>query len=608
MVIAGLFAAGCGKTDLPGSDSTRLGASDGPSEPPPVTEPVFSKDVAGLVYSNCTPCHRPSGAAPFSLISYHDVAKRADQIAETVRARYMPPWLPVHGVNAFEGERWLTDAQISIFERWAASGALEGDLRDLPPLPEFPEGWRLGKPDLVVTPRDGFPLPPDGNDIYRNLVVPIPVDSPKFVRGMEFQPGKTKSIHHAFLLVDTTSNSRVLDAADEGPGFGGMDTGTSATSPGGHFISWQPGKTPSMVPDGMSWRLAPGTDLVLQLHMQTTGKGEIVNPAIAFYFTADPPTRFPYKLVLRSTAIDIPAGMPDYAFEQSYTLPVAVNALAVIPHAHYLGKSLHAFARLPNGETRWLLRIDNWDFNWQGDYRYRQPLHLPKGSVITQRFIYDNSAANPRIAHNPPRRTRYGLQTTDEMGEFWLQVEPANPGDAATLNRDFGAYAIRRRIGELRAELQREPGDAAAWKELGKAALAVGSPDEARSHLQRAIALDGEIADAHYLLGMLDARANRIPQALESFRRCVQIDPRHAAAQNGLGIIALQSNQLDLARKHFENAIRADAQNPVPLTNLARVCLQSGQKNEALSLLERARTIDPRNPEVAELLKAAAGN
>ncbi|MCB1100322.1 MAG: tetratricopeptide repeat protein [Verrucomicrobiae bacterium] len=566
--------------------------------------PVFTRDVAPLIFNHCSPCHRPGESAPFDLLTYADVRKHSKLIAEVTRDRYMPPWLPAHGVNAFVGERWLSDVEITTIGRWVDQGTIEGDTADLQDPPKFVEGWQLREPDLIVTLPEPFMMPADSGDVYRNFVVPIPLDAARYVQALEFRPGDTRAVHHAFMLIDSSDASRKLDAADAAPGFGGMSTGTGARSPGGHFISWQPGKVASESPEGMAWRLAPGTDLVLQLHMQATGREEKVQPSVGIYFTSERPTLFPYKLVLRSTEIEIPAGDKDFSFETSYMLPVPVNVLAVIPHAHYLGKKLHAFATLPDGSKQWLMRIDDWDFNWQGDYRYEKPLRLPKGTTLVQQFSYDNSSENPRNPNDPPKVVRYGLNTTDEMGEFWIQVLPDNPEDTEILNRDYGRYAIVQRAKELRLQLKSEPRNAEIWKELAKSTMAIGTTDEARSQLQKALQLDGRLAEAHYLLGMTYAREQQMDKARSAFLNCLASEPDHAAANNGLGIIAQQSNMLPLARSFFQRAVDSDPENATTVINLARILGRLGEQDQAVLYYEKAIALQPQNASLPQELNA----
>ena len=271
-----------------------------PARAQPVT---FTKDVAPIVFKNCVTCHRQGELAPFSLITYDDVRQHARQIAEVTKSRTMPPWKPERGDAAFAGERRLTDAQIQILQQWAEQGAPEGNARDLPTPPVFDSTWHLGTPDLVVTMPDAVDVPADGKDVFRNIVLRVPLTRPRFVQGVEFRPGNGRVVHHARILVDETDSSRWRDQEDPGPGFGGMDA-PEAHFPDGHFIGWAAGKLASK--ESLPWLLQPGTDLVVQMHLRPTGKAERVQASIGLFFTDTPPASAPVMLRLGSRTIDIP--------------------------------------------------------------------------------------------------------------------------------------------------------------------------------------------------------------------------------------------------------------------------------------------------------------
>ena len=355
-------------------------AADQPYLPRPKGIITFSKDVAPILFKNCAGCHRPSQSAPFSLLTYADAKKRARQIAEVTARRYMPPWLPEPGHGEFADERRLTADELGILHQWFAEGAIEGNASDLPAMPKWVEGWQLGQPDLVVKMPEAYTLPAEGKDVYRNFVFPIPVSGTRYVKGVEFLPGNPKVVHHAFINIDETRQSRRLAAKQNPPGFDGMELPDSALMPGGQLLGWQPGKVPYFVSDGLSWVLKTNTDFVLQLHMNPSGKPEIVQPTLGLFFTDQAPTNTPFRIKLANFEIDIPPGAADYAVENSYVLPVDISLVRVSAHAHYLGKDLQGYAVLPNGKKQWLIRIPDWNFYWQGDYKLAEPVSLPKGT------------------------------------------------------------------------------------------------------------------------------------------------------------------------------------------------------------------------------------
>ena len=414
--------------------------------------PTWADDVARIVHARCAGCHRPAGSAPFPLLTYDDAARRAKRIASATSRGFMPPWLPARSVGEFEGERRLERAEIETLVAWADAGAPEGDPAAAPAPPEFSGDWSLGEPDLVVE----FPeaaVPAEGRDVYRNVVVRAPVTEATWIRTVEFLPGNARVVHHAHMMVDTTESSREMAAEDAHLEV--MHVSGSAHNPGGFFIGWTPGTSANPGRDDLAWLLTPTTDLVLQLHLRPTGRSETVRARLGLHFAGGPPRRVPALILLESRDIDLQPGDTTFSTGDAFRIPVPVEVLAVYPHAHYLGKRMEGWAVLPNGRRKDLLRIDRWDFNFQDQFRYRSPVSLPAGSLLSMRISFDNSAANPRNPFDPPRRVVRGLGSTDEMAEMGFQVLPPDPGDLAELERSLDAFYYQ---AELRWEAD-EHGD-----------------------------------------------------------------------------------------------------------------------------------------------------
>ncbi len=413
-----------------------------------MAETTFSEHVAPIIFSNCSKCHRPGEAAPFSLLTYDDVLRRARQIVQVTRIGYMPPWKAESSTYAYKDERRLAPEQIQVIADWYDGGMLEGDPDKLPPPPDFTVGWQLGTPDLVVQMPQGFAVPAEGPDVYRNFVVPLGLPEDKWIRAIELRPSARSAVHHVLYFSDSTGASKRQDAADDIPGFSGLGIGLTGVQLGG----WALGQQPYAYSDGLALPLKKGADLVLQYHFHPTGKAEVEQSTIGLYFADRAPDR--QLLTLQFPAlfgvfarVDIPAGEPQYTKQTSWILPVDVEAVTVSAHAHYLGKRMELTAELPSGEQVTLLRISDWDFAWQDMYQFRDSVPLPKGTRLRANLMWDNSADNPRNPFSPPRRVRWGEQSTDEMGSLLMQVVPAKQSDYFTLESMYNLYILGSALG-----------------------------------------------------------------------------------------------------------------------------------------------------------------
>ena len=375
--------------------------------------PTFNKDIAPIIYKNCAVCHRPGEVAPFSLLDYRDVSKRAKQIARVTGEKIMPPWKAEPGFGEFANDRHLTPEQIALFKEWSAANTPEGKSAYLSPIPQFPDTWSLGKPDIVLEPDEDYELSPEGSDIYRCFVIPSNFTEDHFIRALEVQPGNRKVVHHVIVHYDTTGRARELDAQDPGPGY--TSFGGIGFRSGGMIGGWAPGNYPSLLPDGIGRLVPKGADLVVQVHYHKSGKPEKDRTKIALYFahgTVDKRIRsFPVaKLMLR-----IPPGDSNYVVHASLPVKLDATLYRVSPHMHLLGKDMKITATLPDGTLVPLVHVENWDFNWQTGYDLKTPLKLPAGSRVDLEAHYDNSTGNPVNPNNPPKLVTWGEQTTDEM-------------------------------------------------------------------------------------------------------------------------------------------------------------------------------------------------
>ena len=561
----------------------------------------FNRDVAPIIFRSCSSCHRPGEAAPFSLLTYSDVKKHARQIADVVRSRAMPPWLPEPQPLKFADEMRLSDADVNRIVSWVEEGAQEGDAADLPAVPKFVEGWRLGEPDLVLKAEKPFILPPSGTDTYWNFIFRVPIEGTKWVKAVEIRPGDKRYVHHANILVDRAEASRKRET-EPGAGFGGMEIRieSQAFDPDSHLLFWKPGTVPYVEPEGMALRLDKGTDLVLNTHLQPSGKPEVIQPSIGLYFTDHPATKVPMLLQLENDLkLDIPPGQKDFVVTDNFTLPVDIDLMALYPHAHYLGKDMQAYATLPDGSQKTLIHIPQWNLNWQAVYRYAEPVLLPRGTKISLRYTYDNSDENPMNPTHPAVRVRGGNRSTDEMCHLWLQVLPVNfdaaKGDPRMVLQealarhnveknpaDFEAHYnlgamlqargdVDEALAEYEAAVNLRPDDATANNALGAALVAGGRPEKAVSYLQTALKTRPDYFEAHYNLGFALAQQSEFVAAVEQFQTALRLQPQDAAVEANLGAALAETGHYREAKEHFEHALKLDPNQPIAKENLQTV-------------------------------------
>ncbi len=587
---ASAFAMGV----LSAKSAQRL-SPEGGSVGAPVT---FNRDIAPILFRSCAMCHRPGEAGPFSLLTYADAKKHARQVADVTRSRAMPPWLPEPQELKFADDLRLPDSEINLIQRWVEQGAVEGDAADLPSQPKFVEGWRLGQPDLILNAEKPLTLPPQGTDTYWNFIFPVPIHETRWVKAVEIRPGDKRFVHHANILVDGGATLRQRETSP-GAGFSGMEIRIESQvfDPDSHLLFWKPGTIPYVEPEGMALRLNPGTDMILNTHLQPSGKPEVIQPSIGLYFTPHAATKLPMLLQLENDLkLDIPAGQKDFPVTDAFTLPLAVDLLAIYPHAHYLGRDIQAFATLPDGRKKTLIHIPHWNLNWQAVYRYAEPVHLPQGTTVSLRYVYDNSYENPMNPNHPPARVVGGNRSSDEMCHLWLQVLPVNfdtaqgdprmalqealarhnieknPGDfeahynlAAMLQAKDKLDAA---IGEYGAAVRLRPEDATANNALGAALVGAGHAERGIGYLQAALRLRPDYFDAHYNLAFALAQQSDFEGASQQFRLALQLQPQDANAEANLGAALAQLGRFSEAKSHWERALQIDPNQPIAKENL----------------------------------------
>jgi hypothetical protein len=431
------------------------------------TNPTFSENIAPIVFKNCSPCHRPGQAGPFSLLTYDDVARKAKTIAAVTKARIMPPWPADPTYSRFIGERVLQDNEIQMIQTWVANGSPAGDPAKLRQ-PAFPSGPVMGKPDLVVKMREPVRIPGDNADHFMVLKIPYELPEDRYVSAIEFVPGDSKRIHHMNghivqyddkkrdpfegpYVVDRSS-LKTLEESYDAIRLLNDDGSYPELSPS--VANYLPGAvSPSGYPEGIGgWKLnRRGAFLLRDVHYAPSPVETSDQSYFNVYFSDKPPLRPTQHMQLGTLGVSEiipPLIIPPNVVKMFTTRAIIdqdISLLTINPHMHLLGKSFEAFAATPDGRTIPLVRIPKWDFRWQYFYTFPKMVKIPKGSSIAAIGVFDNTAENPNNPFSPPREiigTNGSMRVTDEMFQLILTYLPYLAGDE-NLSLERGHYTTQ---------------------------------------------------------------------------------------------------------------------------------------------------------------------
>jgi hypothetical protein len=396
--------------------------------------PTFSKEVAPILFKHCASCHRAGEIAPMSLLTYEEARPWARAIAKEVGDRNMPPWHADAPAGTFHNERRLTDAERQTLIDWVNGGAPKGNPDDLPSAPSFTEGWAVGKPDVVLEMQEDYPIPAKGTVEYEWLYIPTNFTEPKWVKSIEIRPGNRQAVHH--VLVYYRAKPDIARPPVVRPNQKDQNTPRQRTQgerpqrtdlkeiPQRLIATYAPGTNPQVAPDGAAFRLEPGGILELQMHYTTSGEAMTDRTKVGMVFSTEPSPREIRAFHFFNGTFTLPAGAADVAVSTDLEFLQDATVWGVFPHTHLRGKKWEYKLLLPGGETKSILAVPRYDFNWQTYYMFKEPLQVPKGAKIVSTAWYDNSAAN-RFNPDPKIDVKWGDQTWEEMQYTGILLSPA---------------------------------------------------------------------------------------------------------------------------------------------------------------------------------------
>jgi hypothetical protein len=395
----------------------------------------FYEHIAPIIHKNCTPCHQPNKLGPFNLISYEDVAKRAKFIGKVTETRYMPPFPADRKFQSYLNERGLTVGEITKIKLWIEGGMKEGTLK-----PTVESERRsaqqstesdLVKPDLVLKMNKPYQISGENVEDFRFFSLPSKTATDQYITAIGFKAGNKKNVHHSRLMVDTTNNIRAIDGLSETDPkvYEFQKTGLKEE----FLYGWVPGNDKISFPQGTGIKLNANSDFLLNMHYAPSPVPDTDQSEIQLYFAEDKIEREVRNFTLRENDISnkpfLIKANHKATFFISKKIDKAMSLISVMPHMHLIGKTFRAFVITPNGEVINLVKIDNWEFNWQMTYQFNTLLKVPVGSTIIIEGTYDNTAENPENPNSPPHDIAYGWGTKDEMFNLVLYYLDYKEGD-----------------------------------------------------------------------------------------------------------------------------------------------------------------------------------
>lgn len=391
--------------------------------------PTYADDIACIMYSHCTKCHHPGGIGPMSFMDYTQTANYAQAILNMVEgasnkthhlSTEMPPWPPDNTYQKYAYDPTLTPQEIQAIRDWVNHGTPQGNPSNAPNPPSYSSQGSIPNPDFSDKIQT-FTSNASNDDVYRYFAIPTNFSTNKFISEWEILPGNPEIVHHVLIFVDPTGNALIDEANDPNPGY--YKPTNSAFSDYKLVGVWAPGQLKFTAPAGFGYKLEPNAAIVLQIHYPAGSIGQVDSTRIQLRF-ANGTTRELYTSAplnhatnsLQNGPLFIPANTTK-SFTETFTVPnlYDLTVIAVAPHMHLIGRSIETYGVKPNGDTLKFIRINNWNFSWQGNYFFQKPIKVPKQTVLWSNAFYDNTSNNPFNPSTPPQDVWVGEATTDEM-------------------------------------------------------------------------------------------------------------------------------------------------------------------------------------------------
>ena len=410
--------------------------------------PTYTKDVAPIFQKHCQSCHRPGEAAPFSMGSYEETRPWAGAMKLAVRLKTMPPWYADPQIGHFSNDRSLSQEDIDTIVAWATAGVPKGDPKDMPPPMKFLEGWDIPKPDVTFQLPKEFAVPESGMVEYQYAIVPTGFTEDKWVQAVEVRPTERSVVHHIIAYIREPGSNYFKDQKPgvffEAPPAKTDDSVDTSALPSDFLVGYAPGQPAEILAAGQAKLIKAGSDIVFEVHYTPNGKAVMDRTKLGLVFAKEPPKKRVQTLSASNGTFKIPPGDPNYRVDASFEIRKPVTLASIHPHMHARGKDFEYRVVFPNGETRTILRVPQYNWHWQLWYNLAEPIDLAPGARIECTAHFDNSVNNPENP-DPTKTVTWGQQSWDEMmvGFFNLVYDPKiSPKDLWPEKKDLATTKV----------------------------------------------------------------------------------------------------------------------------------------------------------------------
>ena len=367
---------------------------------------TYHNRISRIIQRHCADCHREGGAGPFALDTFEDLEGHAAMVQRVVKQGLMPAWFaagpkPQVEDHPMPTQLWANDRSLSESEKrdlldWLQGDRPKGDPRHAPLSISYSQEWAIGVPDAVFEISRPVKVKATGQMPYVNLIVDPQITEDRWVQAVEIQPTAKAAVHHVLVYVIEPGNQNRIDQT------------------AGFLAAYVPGNTHQIFAPDHAKRIAAGSKFAFQLHYTPIGRELVDQTRLGLRFSDQDPTMQVMNHGIANGRISIPKGHSNHAEFATWTSPADVEITGFMPHMHLRGKAFRFELTQPDGQTKTLLDVPRYDFNWQLEYRLAEPLRIYQGTQIKVTGWFDNSAENPANP-DPNRVVRWGPQTSDEM-------------------------------------------------------------------------------------------------------------------------------------------------------------------------------------------------